>query len=158
MTAMAAGEFEEHRRHLFAVAYRMLGSVSEAEDVVQDTWLRWQAASAEAVRSPRGVLTTTATGLAVDRLRSAQRRREEYVGPWLPEPLVTDDDPAATAELADSLSMAFLLVLDRLNPVERAVFLLHDVFGYEFAEIAPIVDRSEVNCRQNVALRDSRPG
>jgi len=141
-------EFEEHRRHLFGVAYRMLGSVSEAEDVVQDTWLRWCAAPADEVRSPRSYLTTVATRLAIDRLRSAQRRREEYVGPWLPEPLVTDDDPAASAELADSLSVAFLLLLERLNPVERAVLLLHDVFGYDYDEVAEIVDRTPTNCRQ----------
>jgi RNA polymerase sigma-70 factor, ECF subfamily len=140
--------FEEHRRHLFGVAYRMLGSVSEAEDVVQDTWLRWRDAPADEIRSPRSYLTTVATRLAIDRLRSAQRRREEYVGPWLPEPLVTDDDPAATAELADSLSVAFLLVLERLNPVERAVLLLHDVFGYDYDEVAAIVDRTPANCRQ----------
>jgi RNA polymerase sigma-70 factor (ECF subfamily) len=140
--------FEEHRRHLFGVAYRMLGSVSEAEDVVQDTWLRWRSAPADDVRSAKGYLTTVATRLAIDRLRSAQRRREEYVGPWLPEPLVTDDDPAATAELADSLSMAFLLVLERLNPVERAVLLLHDVFGYDYDEVADIVERTPTNCRQ----------
>jgi RNA polymerase sigma-70 factor (ECF subfamily) len=148
MTMAQADEFEEHRHHLFGVAYRMLGSVSEAEDVVQDTWLRWRATSPDEVRSPRGFLTTVATRLAIDRLRSAQRRREEYVGPWLPEPLVTDDDPAATAELADSLSMAFLLVLERLNPVERAVLLLHDVFGYDYDEVADIVERTPANCRQ----------
>ena len=140
-------DFEEHRRHLFGVAYRMLGSVTEAEDVVQDTWLRWRAAADE-VRSPRSYLTTVATRLAIDRLRSAQRRREEYVGPWLPEPLVTDDDPAATAELAESLSVAFLLVLERLNPVERAVLLLHDVFGYGYDEVAEVVERTPSNCRQ----------
>jgi RNA polymerase sigma-70 factor (ECF subfamily) len=148
VNAHAVDEFEEHRRHLFGVAYRMLGSVSEAEDVVQDTWLRWRAASPDDVRSPRAFLTTVATRLAIDRLRSAQRRREEYVGPWLPEPIVTDDDPAATAELADSLSMAFLLVLERLNPVERAVLLLHDVFGYDYDEVAAIVERTPANCRQ----------
>jgi RNA polymerase sigma-70 factor, ECF subfamily len=144
----AVEEFEEHRHHLFGVAYRMLGSVSEAEDVVQDTWLRWRDAPADDVRSARAYLTTVATRLAIDRLRSAQRRREEYVGPWLPEPLVTDDDPAATAELADSLSMAFLLVLERLNPVERAVLLLRDVFGYDYDEVAEIVERTPANCRQ----------
>jgi RNA polymerase sigma-70 factor (ECF subfamily) len=148
VSTSAVDEFEEHRRHLFGVAYRMLGSVSEAEDVVQDTWLRWRQAPAADVRSPRSYLTTVATRLAIDRLRSAQRRREEYVGPWLPEPLVTDDDPAATAELADSLSMAFLLVLERLNPVERAVLLLHDVFGYDYEEVADIVERTPANCRQ----------
>jgi RNA polymerase sigma-70 factor (ECF subfamily) len=146
MTAL--DEFEQHRRHLFGVAYRMLGSVSEAEDVVQDTWLRWRDAPGGEIRSPRSFLTTVATRLAIDRLRSAQRRREEYVGPWLPEPLVTDDDPAATAELADSLSVAFLLLLERLNPVERAVVLLHDVFGYDYDEVADIVDRTPANCRQ----------
>jgi len=148
VSTKALDEFEEHRRHLFGVAYRMLGSVSEAEDVVQDTWLRWRAASAEEVHTPRAFLTTVTTRLAIDRLRSAQRRREEYVGPWLPEPLVTDDDPADTAELADSLSMAFLLVLERLNPVERAVLLLHDVFGYDYDEVADIVERTPANCRQ----------
>ena len=148
MSTSTVDEFEQHRRHLFGVAYRMLGSVSEAEDVVQDTWLRWRAAPADEVRSPRSYLTTVATRLAIDRLRSAQRRREEYVGPWLPEPLVTDDDPAAEAELADSLSMAFLLVLERLNPVERAVLLLHDVFGYDYDEVGEIVERTPTNCRQ----------
>jgi RNA polymerase sigma-70 factor (ECF subfamily) len=157
-----ADVFEEHRRHLFGVAYRMLGSVAEAEDVVQDTWLRWCAAPEDEVRSPRAYLTTVATRLAIDRLRSAQRRREEYVGPWLPEPLVTDDDPASTAELADSLSMAFLLVLERLNPVERAVLLLHDVFGYGYDEVGSIVERTPANCRQIASrarshLTEARP-
>lgn len=139
----------EHRAHVFAVAYRMLGSVAEAEDVVQDTWLRWSAADRDAVRTPPAWLTTVATRLCLDRLRSARARREAYVGPWLPEPLATgDDDPAAAAELADSLTMAFLVVLERLNPVERAVFLLHDVFGYGFAEVAGIVDRPASSCRQ----------
>lgn len=139
----------EHRAHVFAVAYRMLGSVTEAEDVVQDTWLRWSAVDRDTVRTPSAWLTTVATRLCLDRLRSARARREAYVGPWLPEPLVTgDDDPAAAAELADSLTMAFLVVLERLNPVERAVFLLHDVFGYPFADVAGMVDRPASSCRQ----------
>jgi RNA polymerase sigma-70 factor, ECF subfamily len=140
--------FEEHRRHLFGVAYRMLGSVSEAEDLVQEAYLRWDRAQAAEVRSVRSYLTAIVTRLAIDRLRSAQRRREEYVGPWLPEPLVAEDDPAATAELSESLTVAFLVLLERLNPVERAVFLLHDVFGYDYAEVADVVGRGVNNCRQ----------
>ena len=139
---------------MFSIAYRMLASVSEAEDVVQDAFLRYQRARAEGaeIESPKAYLSTVVTRLAIDQLRSARVRRETYVGEWLPEPLLTDDDPAAHAEEADSLSMAFLLLLERLRPVERAVFLLHDVFGYGYEEVATIVDRSEANCRQ-LALR-----
>ena len=145
MTGAAA--FEEHRAHLFAVAYRMLGSAAEAEDVVQEAFLRWEPEAGRA-RSERALLTTITTRLAIDRLRSAQHRRETYVGPWLPEPIVTAEDPYATVELADSLTFAFLVMLDRLNPVERAVFILREVFAYDYDEIATIVDRSEANCRQ----------
>jgi RNA polymerase sigma-70 factor, ECF subfamily len=138
---------------LFSIAYRMLGSVAEAEDVVQAAYLRYERALAAGtiVESPKGYLSAVVTRLAIDELRSARRRRETYSGQWLPEPLLTDDgaeDPAAAAEQSDALSMAFLLVLERLGPVERAVFLLHDVFGYEHREIAEIVARSEENCRQ----------
>jgi RNA polymerase sigma-70 factor (ECF subfamily) len=145
----ALEQFEAQRARLQSIAYGMLGSVSEAEDVVQDAFLRWDAADRERVRSPEAFLTTVTTRLALDRLRSAQRRREEYVGPWLPEPLVADfDDPANVVATAEQLSYAMLATLERLNPVERAVFLLRDVFDLEYAEIATVVDRSEPNCRQ----------
>ena len=136
---------------LFSIAYRMLSSVSEAEDVVQEAFLRYERALAEgaAIESPKAFLSAVVTRLSIDQLRSARARRETYVGEWLPEPLVTsDDDLAAHAEEADSLSMAFLLLLERLSPVERAVFLLHDVFGYGYDEVAAIVGKSEANCRQ----------
>jgi RNA polymerase sigma-70 factor (ECF subfamily) len=143
---------EALRPLLFSIAYRMLGTVSDAEDVVQETYLRHQRALAEGTRieSTRAYLSAVATRLSIDHLRSARVRRESYVGQWLPEPLLTDDseDPAGHAEQADSLSMAFLLVLERLNPVERAVFLLHDVFGYGYDEVASIVGKSEANSRQ----------
>ena len=150
----------ELRPLLFAIAYRMLGSVSDAEDIVQEAFLRHHRASAEGteIESPKAFLSAVTTRLAIDHLRSARVRRETYVGQWLPEPLLTDraaPDPAADAADADSLSMAFLLVLERLSPVERAVFLLHDVFDYDFAEIAPIVDKSPDNCRQ-IAVRARR--
>jgi RNA polymerase sigma-70 factor (ECF subfamily) len=143
---------EALRPLLFSIAYRMLGSVSDAEDIVQETFLRHQRALGEGTRidSTRAYLSAVTTRLAIDHLRSTRVRRESYVGQWLPEPLLTDDteDPAGHAEQADSLSMAFLLVLERLNPVERAVFLLHDVFGYGYDEVATIVGKSEVNSRQ----------
>jgi RNA polymerase sigma-70 factor (ECF subfamily) len=143
---------EALRPLLFSIAYRMLGSVSDAEDIVQETFLRHQRALGEGTRidSTRAYLSAVTTRLAIDHLRSARVRRESYVGQWLPEPLLTDDteDPAGHAEQADSLSMAFLLVLERLNPVERAVFLLHDVFGYGYDEVATIVGKSEANSRQ----------
>jgi RNA polymerase sigma-70 factor (ECF subfamily) len=150
-------EFSELRPLLFSIAYRMLGSVSDAEDVVQDAFLRYHGAVQEGtqIESPKAYLSAVTTRLAIDLLRSARVRRETYVGQWLPEPLLTDaaaPDPGEQSAQADSLSMAFLLVLERLSPVERAVFLLHDVFGYEFSEIAKIVDKSEANCRQ-VAVR-----
>lgn len=145
--------FTESRPWLFAIAYRMLGSVMDAEDVVQDAWLRWQGAPETEVRSPRAYLTTVVTRLSINRLRSARTERKAYIGPWLPEPLVTgpDPDPEARVELAESLSMAFLVLLERLAPVERAVFLLREVFDLEYAEIARIVDKTEANCRQLVA-------
>jgi RNA polymerase sigma-70 factor, ECF subfamily len=145
--------FLDLRPLLFSIAYRMLSSVSEAEDAVQDAFVRYQEATRDGVEigSPKAYLSAVVTRLCIDRLRSAPKRRETYVGEWLPEPLLTDSltsDPAAHAEQADSLSMAFLLVLERLSPVERAVFLLRDVFGYGYDEIATIVDKSEANCRQ----------
>ena len=144
---------EALRPLLFAIAYRMLASVGDAEDIVQEAFLRYQRALGEGTRieSTRAYLSAVTTRLAIDHLRSARVRRESYVGQWLPEPLLTDggkEDPAGHAEQADSLSMAFLLVLERLNPVERAVFLLHDVFGYGYDEVARIVGKSEANCRQ----------
>src|SRR6266536_2315091 len=138
----------------------MLGSVTEAEDVVQETFLRYHRALSERaeIESAKAYLSAVITRLSIDQLRSARARRETYVGEWLPEPLLTDErstDPARHAEQADSLSMAFLLLLERLSPVERAAFLLHDVFDYDYAEIAMIVDRSEDNCRQ-LAVRARR--
>lgn len=151
-----AEEFEALRPRLFAIAYRILGSVSEAEDAVQETWLRY-AASATPPTSPSAFLSTTVTRISIDVLRSARVRREEYVGPWFPEPLLTDpyEDPERSAELADSVSMAALLLLERLSPLERAVFVLREVFGFSFPEIASAVGSSEAACRQ-LAVRARR--
>jgi RNA polymerase sigma-70 factor (ECF subfamily) len=142
-------EFEELRPLLFSLSYRLLGSVAEAEDAVQEAWLRYEA-TPTLPRSPRAFLSAVVTRISIDVLRSARVRREEYVGEWLPEPLLTDpyEDPARSAELADSLSMAALLLLERLSPLERAVFVLRDVFGYDFADVAAAVSRSEAACRQ----------
>jgi len=142
-------EFEELRPLLSAIAYRILGSVSEAEDAVQETWLRYEASPTQPA-SPKAFLSAVVTRISIDVLRSARVRRERYVGQWFPEPLVTDpyDDPARSAELADSVSMAALLLLERLSPLERAVFVLREVFGFGFGEIAAAVSRSEVACRQ----------
>ena len=144
--------FREHRPLLFSIAYRMLGSAADAEDVVQDAYLRWQDADPAAVRSPRDFLSTVVTRLAVDHLRSARVRREVYVGPWLPEPLVGLDerDPLAAADRAESISTAFLLLLERLTPTQRAAFLLREVFGYDYPEIARVLEASEASCRQLV--------
>ncbi|GII60898.1 DNA-directed RNA polymerase sigma-70 factor [Sphaerisporangium krabiense] len=142
-------EFEELRPLLFSIAYRILGSVGEAEDAVQETWLRFDG-SATRPTSTKAFLATTVTRISIDVLRSARSRREEYVGPWFPEPLLSDpyQDPARSAELADSVSMAALLLLERLSPLERAVFVLREVFGFGFDEIAATVGRSEAACRQ----------
>jgi RNA polymerase sigma-70 factor (TIGR02957 family) len=144
--------FDELRPVAFGIAYRMLGSVSEAEDVVQEALLRVHQAldKGERIASPQAFVATIATRLAIDELRSARARRESYVGEWLPEPIVTDssDDPAQHAEMADSLSLAMLVVLESLSPEQRAVLLLHDVFDYGYPEIAPIVGKSEDNVRQ----------
>jgi RNA polymerase sigma-70 factor, ECF subfamily len=144
-----AQEFEELRPLLFSIAYRILGSVSEAEDVVQDTWLRYDRTPAQPT-SPKAFLSAVVTRISIDVLRSARVRREAYPGPWFPEPLLTDpyQDPERSAELADSVSMAALLLLERLSPAERAVFVLRDVFGFGFTEIASAVGRSEPACRQ----------
>ncbi len=149
-------EFEQLRPLLFAIAYRILGSVSEAEDAVQETWLRYELSPAQPA-SARAFLSAVVTRISIDVLRSARVRRETYPGPWLPEPLLTDpyEDPARSAELADSLSMAALLLLERLSPLERAVFVLRDVFGFGFPEIASAVGRSEAACRQ-LAVRGRR--
>ncbi|WP_052850749.1 RNA polymerase sigma-70 factor [Streptomyces avicenniae] len=149
-------EFQELRPLLFSIAYRILGSVAEAEDAVQETWLRYQATSTRP-GSAKAFLSTVVTRISIDVLRSARVRREEYVGPWLPEPLLTDpyEDPARSAELADSLSMAALLLLERLTPLERAVFVLRDVFAFGFPEIASAVGRSEAACHQ-LAVRARR--
>ncbi|MFD6416236.1 RNA polymerase sigma-70 factor [Streptomyces sp. NPDC060194] len=156
-------EFEELRPLLFSIAYRILGSVGEAEDAVQETWLRYDA-SATRPDSVKSFLSATVTRLAIDVLRSARVRRESYVGPWLPEPLLDDPygDPARAAELADSVSMAALLLLERLSPLERSVFVLRDVFGFGFDEIAATVGRSEAACRQLLVrarrhMHDGRP-
>jgi RNA polymerase sigma-70 factor (ECF subfamily) len=149
-------EFEELRPLLFSIAYRLLGSVSEAEDAVQETWLRYEA-STTPPRSTRAFLSTVVTRISIDVLRSARVRREAYVGHWFPEPLLTDpyEDPARSAELSDSVSMAALLLLERLSPLERAVFVLREVFGFGFPEIASAVRRSEAACRQ-LAVRARR--
>ena len=139
------------RQRGFGIAYRMLGSVAEAEDVAQEAVLRFARAE-DTIEEPNAWITTAATRLSIDVLRSARVRRESYVGPWLPEPLIEDAaaGPADQAEMADSLSQAFLVMLERLSPVERAAFLLREVFGYEYSDIAEVIDRTEVNSRQLV--------
>jgi RNA polymerase sigma-70 factor (ECF subfamily) len=154
-----AGALEQLRSRAFGIAYRMLGSVSEAEDVVQEALLRLHRAeqTGERVESPRAYLSTVVTRLAIDELRSARARRETYVGEWLPEPLLVsaEDDPARQAEMADSLSLAFLVLLESLSPEQRAVFLLREVFDYPYERIAEIVGKSEANVRQ-LAMRARR--
>jgi len=159
-----AASFEPYRRRLLGLAYRMLGSMADAEDAVQETYLRWHAADRNQVSDPRAFLMTITARICLDMLTSARARREEYVGPWLPEPVV---DTAALApdsrtELAEDLSIALLLTLDRLSPLERAAFLLHDVFDFSFSEVATTLARSEVACRQLAArarerVRSTRP-
>jgi RNA polymerase sigma-70 factor, ECF subfamily len=148
--AVRLATFDQHRRLLFSVAYRMLGSVADTEDMLQETFIRWQQASIEEVRSPRAFLVTIITRLCINHLQSARVQREEYVGEWLPEPLVTDpaSDPLGAVKVDESLSMAFLLLLERLTPMERAVFLLREVFDYEYAQIAEVLGQNEANCRQ----------
>jgi len=150
VAATRAEQFDALRPLLFGIAYRMLGSVQDAEDIVQDAYLRWERASEAEVASPKAYLSTVVTRLCLDHLRSARVQREQYVGPWLPEPLVSERAPdvAEASELRESVSLAFLVLLERLTPLERAVFLLHEVFGYQYGEIATIVGRSEAHCRQ----------
>ncbi|MGZ4550896.1 MAG: RNA polymerase sigma-70 factor [Blastococcus sp.] len=155
----ALAPFDRHRRLLFTVAYQMLGSVADAEDAVQDTWLRWSAADRSGVADPRAYLVSITTRLALDRLGSAQSRRETYVGPWLPEPLLTSGgtpvasgpaapEPPEAAELGEHVSLAVLVVLETLSPTERAVFVLREVFGMSVGEVATTLDRSEAAVRQ----------
>ncbi|MFJ8636571.1 RNA polymerase sigma-70 factor [Streptomyces sp. NPDC093568] len=152
-TDIATDVFEEHRPVLLGVAYRMLGRVADAEDVVQEAWLRWSGADRSEVREPRAYLVRVTTRLAIDRLRQVKARGETYVGPWLPEPYVTDfgdtvQDTAERAVLADSVSLALLVVLESLSPLERAVFVLREAFGYPYGEIAVMFDRGEAAVRQ----------
>jgi RNA polymerase sigma-70 factor, ECF subfamily len=155
--------FESHRRALTGLAYRMLGSRAEAEDVVQDAYLRWHDADRAAIERPRRYLGTVVTRLCLDRMKSAQARREVYVGQWLPEPVVDEALDADTAgEMAHDLSVALMLLLERLSPLERASFLLHDVFGLDYAEVARALDRGEAACRQlaaraRVHVEEGRP-
>jgi RNA polymerase sigma-70 factor, ECF subfamily len=151
-------DFEQHRQFLIGVAYRMLGSLAEAEDIVQDAYLRWTAADRETVEHPRAYLARVVSRLCLDRMKSAAARREQYVGTWLPEPMVAP----ATEPLGDDLSLALLLTLERLSPLERAAFLLHDVFDMDYSAIAETIGRSEAACRQLAArarehVRDERP-
>jgi RNA polymerase sigma-70 factor (TIGR02957 family) len=140
--------FSEHRNLLFAIAYRLLGSAADAEDVVQDAWFKWSAADRGQVLDPKAYLARIVSNLAMDRLRSTRRQRETYVGPWLPEPILTDADATEDVATAESVSLAMLVVLETLSPLERAVFVLKDVFDFSFAEIAVAVDRSESAVRQ----------
>jgi len=144
--------FEEYRPLMFSIAYRMLGSITEAEDIVQDAYLRYQAASPERIVSHKAYLSTVVTRLCLNHLELAKIQREAYIGPWLPEPALTDLDerftPAHQAEMHESVSMAFLVLLEQLTPAERAVFLLREVFDYDYAEVAAIVGKEEAACRQ----------
>jgi RNA polymerase sigma-70 factor (ECF subfamily) len=156
--------FQQHKPRLYGVAYRMLGSKADAEDVLQEAYLRWHQADIEGVQTPEAWLVTTVTRLCIDRLRAARVEREAYAGPWLPEPLLTGDaaPPDCRAELASDLSIAFLVILERLAPEERAAFLLHDVFDCGYAEVARTLGKSEVACRQmvhraRVRVRHDRP-
>jgi RNA polymerase sigma-70 factor (ECF subfamily) len=140
--------FAEQRPVLFGIAYRMLGSVADAEDILQDAWLKWSSADVGTVEQPRAYLARIVTNLSISRLRSAAARRESYPGPWLPEPMVTADDAGSQAEQSEAVSLAMLVVLETLSPLERAVFILRDVFGFSFEEVAGLLDRSEPSVRQ----------
>jgi RNA polymerase sigma-70 factor (ECF subfamily) len=149
VTDSALAVFEEHRRELFGIAYRMLGSVADAEDILQDAWLKWGTVDPDRVDQPRAYLARTITNLSLNKLKSAAVRRETYVGPWLPEPLVAaEEDAGQEVEQAEAVSLAMLVVLETLSPLERAVFVLKEVFGFPFAEIASMLDRSETSVRQ----------
>src|SRR5262249_42164594 len=146
-----ATQFELYRPLMLSIAYRMLGSATEAEDIVQEAFLRYQGALPDEIKSPKAFLTTIVTRLCLNQLQSARSQRETYIGPWLPEPVLTETDdrfaPAQQAELHDSLSIAFLTLLEQLTPIERAVFLLREVFDYEYSEIAEIMGKEESACR-----------
>ncbi len=147
-----ASAFQEHRPKLYGIAYRMLGTKADAEDTLQDAYVRWHQADVERVRSPEAWLTTTVAHLCIDRLRAARSKRETYVGPWLPEPLIGDEPPLPehASERASDLSIAFLVMLERLAPAERAAFLLHEVFDYDYPEISEVLEKNEANVRQMV--------
>jgi RNA polymerase sigma-70 factor (ECF subfamily) len=149
-TSILLATFDQYRSLLFSIAYRMLGSVADAEDMLQETFMRWQQSASSSIRSPRAFLVTIISRLCINQLQSARTQREEYIGQWLPEPIVTNlsNDPFDIIKIDESLSMAFLVLLERLTPVERAVFLLREVFEYEYVEIAVILEQSEANCRQ----------
>lgn len=147
--------FAEEQPRLLGLAYRLVAERADAEDVVQEAWLRWSTANRAEIVNPQGWLTTVTTRLALDRLRAIRRRRETYVGPWLPDPVSTERSPVETVELAESLTLGFLVLLDRLGPVERAVFLLSDVFGESFSVISDAVGKNEGACRQ-IAARARR--
>ena len=164
MTTDPAATFEPHRRRLLGLAYRMLGSMAEAEDAVQEAYLRWHETDRDSVEEPRAFLMTTTTRICLDVLKSARMKREEYVGPWLPDPVIDTASlsPDAQTELAEDLSVALLLALDRLSPLERAAFLLHDVFDYSFPQVAAALGRTEAACRQlasraRTRVREGRP-
>lgn len=148
-----AALFEQHRGTLLAAAYRVLGTVQDSEDAVQETWLRWQDVDLETIRDPRAFLLTIVTRTALNALRARTRRREEYIGPWLPEPVSTDtaSDPGRATEIADEVSLALLVVLESLSPLERAAFVLREVFGAPYSEVAATLDRSEASVRQLVS-------
>jgi RNA polymerase sigma-70 factor (ECF subfamily) len=149
VSGSALDVFTEQRPMLFGIAYRMLGSVADAEDVLQDAWLKWSSVDVDSLEQPRAYLARTVSNLSINRLRSAVSRLESYVGPWLPEPLVTaDDDAGRQAEQSEAVSLAMLVVLETLSPLERAVFILKDVFGFSFEEVAGLLDRSEPSVRQ----------
>jgi RNA polymerase sigma-70 factor, ECF subfamily len=149
-TSIMLATFDQYRGLLFSIAYRMLGSVADAEDILQEAFIRWQQSQQEEIRSPRAFLVTIVSRLCVNHLQSARVQREQYVGQWLPEPIVTgaEGDPLGIIRIDESLSMAFLVLLERLTPVERAVFLLREVFEYEYSEIASVLGQTEANCRQ----------
>src|SRR5947209_246235 len=159
--------FETYRTYLFSIAYRMLGSAMDAEDMVQETYLRYQTTPPETIHSLKAFLTTILPRLCMDQLQLARRKREQYVGPWLPEPILTTEtaeagDPEKHVDMQESISLAFLVLLEQLQPFERAVFLLREVFGYDFAEIATMLDKSEAACRRSFSrarlhLRAHRP-
>ncbi|UJP08708.1 RNA polymerase sigma-70 factor [Microbacterium sp. KUDC0406] len=147
----ALAVFDAHRRHLFGIAYRMLSTVADAEDILQETWIRWQNTDRTSIQEPVAFLTTITTRLAINVLRSSHARRETYIGPWLPEPVNTEDDPALGAERAEALQFAILLTLERLTPTERAAYILREAFDYPYPRIAEVISSSVVNARQLVS-------